>query len=164
MIDQWATKWGVSPQALHDLRVNYLGQRTEIAHTVAATMSETAVAQRVELSFAEMGGVLWRNNVGVLPDQRGIPVRYGLANCSAKMNKETKSADQIGCLPIVIRPDHIGRTFGLFVSIEDKKASWKWKGDAHELAQANWANIITSLGGVGMFCNDPQQIQTLRSL
>ena len=164
MLDQWANKWGVSPQAMQDLRANYLGERTEIAHSVAATMSEASVSQRCELLFAEMGGVLWRNNVGVLPDLRGVPVRYGLANSSAKMNKKTKSGDLIGCLPVVIRPDHIGKTFGLLVSVETKRAAWKWKGDDHERAQANWARVVTSMGGIGIFCNDPQQLNFLRSI
>jgi hypothetical protein len=164
MIETWANKWGISPEALHDLRVNYLGERDVAAHSVPVSMSEEAVAQRVELAFCEMGGILWRNNVGCLPDLRGVPVRFGLANMSKKMNKVTKSADQIGCLPVVIRPDHVGKTFGLFVSIEDKKAAWKWCGNDHELAQSNWAKIITSLGGVGIFCNDPEQIEFLRRI
>lgn len=164
MIDNWARKWGISHAAVQDLCCNYLGQRTVAAHSVAERMSEESVAQRVELAFSEMGGVLWRNNVGCLPDLRGVPIRFGLANMSKKMNLVTKSADQIGCFPIVIRPDHVGKTFGLFVSIEDKKAAWVWKGDPHEMAQLNWASIVTSLGGVAMFVNDPQQIQFLRSL
>lgn len=164
MLDQWAIKWGISPQALQDLRATILGHRPEIAHSIVPTMSEASVSQRVELSFSLMGGALWRNNVGVLPDLRGVPVRYGLSNCSAKMNKVSKSGDLIGCLPIVIRPDHVGRTFGLFVSIETKKAAWKWKGDDHELAQSNWAQVVTSLGGIGIFCNDPEQINFMRTL
>lgn len=164
MIDQWANKWGVSPQALQDLRANYIGQRTEIAHSIVATMSEASVSQRVELAFAEMGGTLWRNNVGVLPDRNGTPIRFGLANMSSKMNKETKSGDLIGCLPVVIRPEHVGRTFGLFVSVETKKAAWTWKGDEHEMAQSNWAQNVTALGGIGIFCNDPEQINFMRSI
>lgn len=164
LLDQWAQRHGVPPQALQDLRENVLGQRTEPAQTVRHGMSESSVSQRNELAFNAIGGTFWRNNVGVAEDKRGIPVRYGLANISSKMNKQTKSGDQIGILPVVIRPDHIGRTFGLFVSCEDKKASWVWKGDDHELAQANWAEIVTGLGGVAMFVNDPQQINVLRNL
>lgn len=164
ILNQWAQKWGVSPQALQDLRANYLGQREEAAHSIVASMSEASVSQRVELAFAEMGGILWRNNVGAFLDVRGVPVRYGLANTSKKVNKKTKSGDGIGCLPIVIQPRHVGRLFGLFVSIESKKAAWTWKGNAHELAQANWGQIVTSLGGVAMFCNDPSQIEALRGL
>ena len=164
LLNQWAQNWGISPQALADLRANYLGQRTQAAHTVVQSMSEAGVSQRTELAFADLGGVLWRNNVGAFLDVRGVPVRYGLANTSKKINKETKSGDGIGCLPMVILPRHVGRTFGLFVSIESKKAAWVWKGNKHELAQANWGQIVTSLGGVGMFCNDPVQIQALRYL
>lgn len=164
LLNQWSQKWGISPEALADLQANYLGQRSESAHSVAASMNEASVSQRVELAFAELGGILWRNNVGAFLDARGVEVRYGLANTSKKVNKETKSGDGIGCLPIVIQQRHVGCTFGLFVSIESKKAAWTWKGNAHELGQANWGQIVTSLGGVGMFCNDPSQIEALRSL
>ncbi len=164
LLNQWSQKWGISPDALADLQANYLGQRSESAHSVAASMSEASVSQRVELAFAELGGILWRNNVGVLPDLRGVPVRYGLANTSKKVNSETKSGDLIGCLPVVIQSHHVGHTLGLFVSIETKRANWTWKGNKHEQAQANWGQIVTSLGGVGMFCNDPSQIEALRSL
>lgn len=163
MIDQWATRWGVPPQALRELRVVLLGQRDAVAHSIVETMSEASVSQRVELAFSEMGGTIWRNNVGVLPDTRGVPVRYGLANITPKMNKLTKSGDLIGCLPVVIRPDHIGRTLGLFVSVETKKAAWTWKGNEHELAQLNWAQQVTGLGGIGIFCNDPEQLNFLRT-
>ncbi len=164
LIHQWAAKYGIPDHMVQDLMQNYLGQRPEPATTVREAMSEKGVAQRTEFAFCDLGGILWRNNVGVLEDRNGVPVRYGLANTSKKVNKQTKSGDQIGCLPVVIRPDHVGRTFGLFVSIEDKRAGWIWKGDPHELAQANWAQIVTSLGGVAMFVNDPDQINILRSI
>ena len=158
ILDMWAQRWGITPEALADLRASYLGQHKQRAATVSQSMSEASVSQRTELNFSGMGGILWRNNVGVLQDDRGVPIRYGLANTSKKINKVTKSGDLIGCYPVVIRPEHVGRTFGLFTSIETKRAGWKWKGDAHELAQANWGEIVVSLGGVAMFLNDPVQI------
>ena len=163
-LDNWAQRHGISPEAMQDLKANVLGQREETAISVREGMGEASVAQRSELAFVEIGGISWRNNVGVAEDKRGIPVRDGLANISTKMNKQTKSGDSIGILPVVIRPDHVGKTFGLFVSREDKKAAWVWKGDAHELAQANWAELVTKHGGVAMFVNDPIQIEALRYL
>lgn len=164
LLDNWAREWGVSPEALAALRTECLGQRPVLTSTELGDMSETGVSKRVELAFSEKGGIAWRNNVGVLQDLRGVPVRYGLANTSKKINQLTKSGDLIGCLPVVIEQRHVGHTFGLFVSIETKKANWKWKGDAHEKAQANWAEIVTSLGGVGFFCNDPSQLKFLEEL
>lgn len=164
LINQWAAKYGIPDHMVDDLLQNYLGQRPERAVSVRDAMSERGVSQRAEFVFGDIGGILWRNNVGVLEDRNGVPVRYGLANTSKKVNKVTKSGDLIGCLPVTIRPDHIGRTFGLFVSCETKRAGWTWKGDPHELAQANWAQIVTSLGGVAMFVNDPAQINALRSI
>lgn len=163
-LSNWAQRHGISPEAMQDLRANVLGQREETAISIHQGMSESSVSQRNEQALVELGGILWRNNVGVAEDKRGIPVRYGLANVSTKMNKQTKSGDQVGILPLVIRPDHVGKTFGLFISIEDKKSAWVWKGDAHELAQANWAELVTLHGGVAMFVNDPIQIEALRYL
>jgi len=163
-LDNWAQRHGVSPEAMHDLKANVLGQREETAISIREGMGESSVSQRNELAFVELGGILWRNNVGVAVDKRGIPVRYGLANTSKKMNMQTKSGDQIGILPIVIRPDHVGKTFGLFVSIEDKKADWVWANTPHELAQANWAEQVTKHHGIAMFVNDPIQIEALRYL
>lgn len=163
-LDNWAQRHGISAEAMQDLKSNVLGQREETAISIRQGMGESSVSQRNELAFVELGGILWRNNVGVAVDKRGIPVRYGLANISTKMNKQTKSGDQIGILPIVIRPDHVGKTFGLFVSIEDKKADWMWANTPHERGQANWAEQVTKHYGIAMFVNDPIQIEALRYL
>lgn len=61
--------------------------------------SESAIQNKVRLAAAYAGLECWRNNVGVsmVIDEYGNkrPVRYGLANDSAKVNKEIKSSDLI---------------------------------------------------------------------
>lgn len=94
---------------------------------------------------------MWRNNVGALLDKRGIPVRYGLANDSKEMNARVKSADLIGVRPRVVTSADVGTTIGQFVSIECKRPGWKWTGDAHELAQLNWASLIMAAGALATF-------------
>ena len=73
-------------------------------------MIETDVQASIRLEAAGKGIVLWRNNVGVLMDQRGRPVRYGLANDSERVNSVTKSSDLIGIKPLAIQDYHVGTT------------------------------------------------------
>lgn len=109
--------------------------------------SESNVQSRVRLEAARKGVRLWRNNVGVLKDQHGRPVRYGLANDSTNVNEVLKSGDLIGWRPVVITQDMVGKTLAVFVSRECKAEDWKWSGDEREVAQARWANLIIADGG-----------------
>ena len=84
-------------------------------------MSERAVQQRCMLEVANAGGMIWRNNVGAYVDEHGNMVRYGLNNQSAQQNRAAASSDLIGITPVVIRPDHVGRTLGVFTAIECKR-------------------------------------------
>lgn len=114
--------------------------------------NEATVQNQVRLNASALGWALWRNNVGVLIDSRGIPVRYGLANDSKGVNAHFKSADLIGIRPIVITPDMVGKTIGQFVSLECKHAGWKFNGnDAHQTAQAAWRDLVSSYGGFADF-------------
>ena len=115
-------------------------------------MNEASVQSLVRLEAAKRGWKLWRNNVGVLLDAKGRPVRYGLANDSAAVNANIKSADLIGIRPVVITPDMVGSVIGQFVSLECKHEGWKPSPkDAHELAQCKWAQIVQEAGGYAAF-------------
>lgn len=116
-------------------------------------MSEAAIQQRVRLAASQRGQRLWRNNVGVLTDSRGVPVRYGLANESSGMNKAVKSSDLIGITPIVITPDMVGQTVGVFTSYECKAENWKYRGTPRETAQKAWLDLVLSMGGYACFIN-----------
>ena len=147
-LNQWAARWRIPEAALVDLRT----QLAPPAPVVAVKPgSEASVQQGVRLAAAKQGILLWRNNVGALLDQRGIPVRYGLANDTKEMNRRVKSADLIGIRPLRITPDMVGSTIGQFISLEAKHLGWKWSGDAHEMAQLNWATLIWSVGGHATF-------------
>lgn len=61
---------------------------------------ESNLQARIMLALSESGCLVWRQNTGVLPDRRGIPIRFGLCR---------GSADIIG-----IAPD------GLFLAVEVK--------------------------------------------
>lgn len=95
---------------------------------------------------------LWRNNVGVLFDKNGRPVRYGLANESAAQNEVLKSSDFIGWRRVIITPDMVGKVIAQFVSPEAKREGWTFNpSDPHEAAQAAWHDLVNRDGGLGFF-------------
>lgn len=152
-LDDWAATWRVHPSALADLRVRLVIQANKDSQ--GSIGSESRVQSAVRLEGAQKGLILWRNNVGALPDARGVPVRYGLANDSKALNENLKSADLIGIRPVVIQPGHVGHTLGQFVSRECKESTWRGvrPGDKREQAQLRWAELVCSLGGDAGFCN-----------
>ena len=113
--------------------------------------SEARVQSAVRLEAARCGVRLYRNNVGVLKDDRGVPLRFGLANDSKAMNTVVKSSDLIGWRPVLITPDMVGEKIAKFVSVECKAESWKWKATDHEKAQAAWHALVNRDGGEGYF-------------
>ena len=113
--------------------------------------SETFVQDALRLAAPRHGYQLFRNNVGVLKDITGRPVRYGLANESKAVNEKWKSGDLIGWRAVLITPAMVGRTVAQFVSRECKPEGWKYRGDAREEAQARWAQLVNAAGGDGCF-------------
>lgn len=166
IIDQWADHWGVPAEALEDLRRRMGAFEDEVERALDGE-SEAAVQVRVRLEASKKGLRLWRNNVGATPavtrhtcpncgvrfEERQQPVRYGLANESAKMNKTVKSSDLIGIRPVVITPDMVGQTIGQFVAREIKREGWAYSGNEHEAAQLRYIDLVNSMGGDAAFTN-----------
>ena len=150
IMDQWASKWGISQEALTDLKLEIGMYHGPNAH-VLELISEAGASKQVRLAFAHSGGLLWRNNVGAMQDDTGRVVRYGLANESKAMNKSVKSSDLIGINPVVIQPDMVGHTIGQFVAREMKKPGWKYRGTAREEAQLKFIQLVLSRGGDAAF-------------
>jgi hypothetical protein len=122
-------------------------------------MAEDAVQAMVRLRASQLGWRLFRNNVGVLLDETGRPVRFGLANDSKQLNAEYKSGDLIGIRPVLILPEHVGRTLGVFASVECKHPNWVPRAsDTRYQAQKRWADLITSLGGYAHIVTGPEQL------
>jgi hypothetical protein len=152
-IVQWATRNRVSHSALAELRMIF-GTEAPLLAAPVVPVSEAAIQSLVRLEAARKGIKLWRNNVGVLVNEKtGQPVRYGLANDSVNLNKVIKSADLIGWRPVLITPEHIGSRIAQFVSRECKRPGWKFSGDDHERAQLRWAEAVTADGGDAKFCS-----------
>ena len=148
---KWAIRHQIPHAALNELRQIMGAVDTDPpAHSGE---SEAAIQKRVQLAATRQGWRLWRNNVGALKDERGVPVRYGLANDSAALNKVIKSSDLIGIKPTLITPDMLGATIGQFVAREVKASGWQYKGNAHERAQLKFIELVTSMGGDAKFIN-----------
>lgn len=159
-IRQWATRYHVGQDALVELSA-ILGS---VSNEETGTRSESNVQSRVRLAAPAAGMRLWRNNVGVLTDERGVPVRYGLANDTKALNERLKSHDLVGWRRLLIRPEHVGAIVAQFVSIECKHEAWQPARPtnagayAHEQAQGRWAALVTADGGYSRFVTAPEQL------
>ena len=149
---QWAIRHGVSMPALQELAGLFGMHGERFLPSAVKGTSEAAVQAAVRLEAARKGVRLFRNNVGVLMDATGRPVRYGLANESKQVNDVCKSADLIGWRPVLIGPQHVGQIIGQFVSRECKRPGWHYTGNEHEQAQLAWAQLVAAGGGDAAFC------------
>lgn len=147
---RWSIRWGIPYAALHDLETQ-LGLHG--GHDAPGDASEAAVQNLVRLEAARKGYKLFRNNVGALRDERGVPVRFGLANDTAKLNKVLKSGDLIGWRPRLITPADVGATLAQFVSREIKHPTWRYTGTEREVAQLAWATLVNAGGGDACFAS-----------
>jgi hypothetical protein len=97
-------------------------------------MNETAILQNIRLDLGRSLEVkLFRNNVGTLPDRRGIPVQFGL---------HPGSGDLIGWRSITVTPEMVGLKLAIFLSVEVKTPSGRARDD-----QINWAQVVREAGG-----------------
>lgn len=124
--------------------------------------SEALVQSLVRIRAPSLAMHLWRNNVGQLKDDRGRPIRYGLANDSKLLNREVKSADLIGWTRHTITQADVGRTVAIFTSIECKPEDWKPPLSGEEFdryeAQLAWAKLINDCGGIARIVTSDEQL------
>ena len=153
IFEQWAQDWAIDSIALKDLQLR-LSQTTKSP----AGTPEAVVQQAIRLAASSKGIRLWRNNNGACKDDTGRHIRYGLANDSKKINAHLKSSDLIGITPVVVAPADIGRTLGIFTSIEVKRGGWEYHGGARERAQLAWLELVAAFGGIAKFANKKEDI------
>ena len=143
----WAILYGLPPQALTELREILGVGEPETFHPDTVKTGEAKMQQICQLEASSAGQRLWRNNVGALKDDNGVPVRYGLCNDSKAMNQNFKSSDLIGIKPVLITPDMVGHTIGQFMAREVKHEGWKYTGKGREEAQMRFGELVIRLGG-----------------
>jgi len=153
-LTKWAHDWRVPDAALLELQ-QIIGMITTPQNE---TLSEAAVSSRVRLRASKKGIILWRNNVGVAIAENGVPVRYGLANESKKINRVLKSSDFIGISPYKVQVEDVGRILGIFTAYEVKKTKWAYTATAHEVAQLNFITLVNSKGGYAKFINNENKV------
>jgi len=151
ILTAWAARHSVAPVALAELRALMIGEYVFAPASGASLLSEAAVQNNARLEATRRGDRLFRNNVGVLKDERGVPVRFGLANDSAAVNKKIKSSDLIGIKRVTITPAHVGQVIGQFYAVECKPGNWKYAGTEREQAQLKFLSLVTAMGGSAHF-------------
>jgi hypothetical protein len=122
---------------------------------------ESTIQQHIQIAAMNYGCNLMRNNNGAAQDKTGRLIRFGLGHISP--NQQIKSSDLIGITKIVITPDMVGKTIGVFTAIEVKKEDWNpnKKLDDHEIKQLNFLNFVTSMGGISAFANSVDNLKLI---
>jgi ribosomal protein S19 len=124
---------------------------------------ESTVQQEVQINARSYACTLMRNNSGAFKDSTGRVVRYGLGNISQKHQENIKSSDLIGITSVVITPDMVGKTVGIFTALEVKRSDWSptKKLDKHEQAQMNFIKWVKSLGGIADFISSVDNLKDI---
>jgi VRR-NUC domain len=109
----------------------------------APSASESNVLSQVRLAAPALQCTLLRNNQGVLRDERGRPVRFGLGNESAALVARFASPDLVGWTRYTVTPADVGRTIAVMTGIECKTDT----GRVTPQQQA-WLDRLAADGGV----------------
>jgi len=122
-------------------------------------MGDARQQQLIRLESERRGTPLLRNNSGACLDSTGRMVRYGLGNDSQKTNAVFKSSDLIGIWPVMVTPEMVGRTLGVFLAVEVKPLGWTLRpGDDRAQGQAAFGKWVTDHGGIFMFATKPEDV------
>lgn len=102
-------------------------------------MKESNVQKLIQLALSDAGCTSFRNNCGVLKNDAGIPIKFGVGNPGG--------SDLIGITPVVITADMVGRTVGVFTAIEVKTAKGRVRPE-----QNNFISVVKGSGGIAGVC------------
>jgi hypothetical protein len=150
-LHDWAAQWRIPIEALADLQHRFGMEGNNDTALQSDGVAEANVLVAVRREAAQKGFRLWRNNNGATYDANNRFIRFGLANDSEAVNRRIKSADLIGCRPVVITAGMVGHVVGQFVSREVKAVGWHYTGTEREQAQLRWAELVAGLGGDACF-------------
>lgn len=110
--------------------------------------TEKPVEKEIVVRAFQMGFALWRNNSGALPNQNGVPVRFGLGNDSKKFNEVWKSLDLVGIGP-----------YGRFLTVDAKPPGWTRPRNKRERAQQAHIDEVNMRGGIAFFATSVQDFE-----
>jgi hypothetical protein len=104
---------------------------------------------------------VFRNNSGGCEDETGRMIRFGLGNTGEKNTNELKFGDYVGATSIVITPDMVGQTIGVFTNLEikpdghmQKTLSAASRLGSREYYQWKTCEFVKDIGGLaGFVCN-----------
>ena len=97
-------------------------------------MKESNTQKLVMLAMSDEGALVWRNNTGVLRNEAGIPIRFGL--CKG-------SSDLICITPVVVTQDMVGSTIGVFTAVEVKTLKGRVSPE-----QQTFIDAVNKAGGI----------------
>jgi len=109
---------------------------------------ESPAQAEIRLEASRLGHRLWRNNSGVLFNEVGRPIRFGLCNDSPAMNEQVKSLDLIGLT-----------STGRFFAVEVKPPSWVFRGSPRERAQLAFIQMVRRMQGVAFFARSVEEFR-----
>lgn len=126
---------------------------------------ESKASQVVRLRATAWGSRVFRNNSGVLINPVGVPVRFGLGNESAKVNKLFKSSDFIGFTPVTITPEMVGKQIAVFTAIEAKPLGFTVKKiyptSSREYGQSRFIDLILNNNGIAGFASHDENVDII---
>jgi hypothetical protein len=114
-------------------------------------MKESDIQRLIMLSASDAGCMILRNNCGVLKNPAGIPVRFGVGNPGG--------SDLIGVTPVLITPEMVGQTIGVFTAIEVKTCKGRATPD-----QLRFIDAVKAKGGIAGIARSPEDALALLSL
>lgn len=116
--------------------------------------NEAYVQSTVRLAAPAAGYLLGRNNRGALPNEQGVPIRFGWLNDTAQLDKVCKTGDLLGLQSGWFRDYETLEPVkvGVFAMAECKKAGWVFNpNDKRESAQLRAINMVNTAGGIACF-------------
>lgn len=103
-------------------------------------MTETPIMQEIRLALSRGPIRLFRNNCGVLQNEYGGWVHFGLAD---------GSGDLVGWKTETITPDMVGQRIARFISVEVKRPKGRTDKDRAQ-KQKDWRDAVNNAGGVAI--------------
>ena len=110
-------------------------------------MKESNMQKLIMLSISEYGSTVWRNNTGVLKNEAGIPIRFGLC---------VGSSDLVGITPVTITQDMVGKTVGVFTAVEVKTPKGRTSPEQDRFLEA-----VRNAGGIAGVARSPTEALSL---